>query len=126
MLLVEDLADWFSSSLQTKVYQLELPEKSPSRAVSIADTGGLALRVEGRLDVPTFQFLIRDNHPRDARDLAFELDRVAVDELRREEVGGVLVTDCGRVGGRPQPLGQDDRNRWVWSGNYWLESERLA
>lgn len=127
MLLVENLAAWISAGVTVGAFENSLPDKTPDEAIGVVDTGGLGggVRVEGALDAPTFQVLVRAASGTRARDIAFAVDRLML-EAAGAVIGGVYVTDSGRVGGRPAYMTRDDKRREIYAGNYWLESERKA
>jgi hypothetical protein len=124
VLLLEEVGAWLRAKGIGPVVYEELPDKGPDEVVVLADTGGMGLTLEGALDRPTVQVLVRAATSPRARELAFAVDRLILDAVRPTVMGGTVVVDAGRVGGRPASLGRDDRGRMVRSANYWFESER--
>jgi hypothetical protein len=128
MLKLEDLKAWLvaggvAGGQAANVSTGEQPEKGDLN-LTLRDTSGLGLTLEGAFDRPTFQALSRGPTGAAARDLAYEVDGLILDSEKPFDLGDYRVIDAGRVGGNPGYLGIDDRRRTEYGANYWMEISR--
>ena len=94
--------------------------------MTLADTGGFGLETGNLIDTPTVQ--IRCRGPSDgsiiARDLAYRIDALFLNQEGGFYVGGTWVLNTGRQGGPPAYLLTDEKGRTEYAATYYLRSAR--
>ena len=126
MLKLEDLRAWFISKGVTAAIAIAEQPETPDECLTLTDTPGLGLTLEGAFDRPSFQAIARGapNLRAQVRDFAYQIDSLILDSSKPFQLGAYQVVDAGRVGGNPGYLGLDDKRRIEYTANYWMEISR--
>ena len=134
-LRTQDLIEWFteearSTSVDISFSMNVLPEGQPNRSCAIRKSGGLGLELEGVLDKPTFELIVRGVNHRDAEALALALDGIWLDAPSTFYIGPTLVKGKERFGGEPTFFQEDPSEqfpeRMVYRcGPYWARIARV-
>lgn len=126
MLLLEEVKAWLQAAPRSVVEPITLDAQpaDPNTLVTLSDSGGLALEADYGIDNPTVQVRCRGPTATIARNLAFRVDALLLDQEGGFLMGATRVVGIGRLGGRPAVLDVDERGRTTYVCNYWIKSKR--
>ncbi len=116
-MFVIDLINYLNANVPFTYYPNKFPAKGADDSASVKLTGGGSPEYIEQIKNPTFQILVRAEHPSNAEAKANELFAF-LNGKTHFQVGSVKVAYCRANQSTPIFIGEDDNERSIYSLNF--------
>lgn len=112
-----ELITFINSRVNDVYYPNSFPVSAADACVAVRLTGGFPTDQWTGKKQPSFQVLVRDNHPAKAEDRAYAI-HAALTNLREVAIGSDSVVVIRSNNSVPIHIGDDENNRPIYSMNF--------